>query len=73
VVFLDVSPEVAAHRVGDARTRPLLSGDPIGKLTALAVERRAAYLEVADFVVSVDDRTPGAVVGAILSLMEVAS
>ena len=69
VVFLDVSAAVAAARVGDARTRPLLAGDPRGTLKALAAERRAHYVEVADIVVGVDDRPPGAVVGAILEAL----
>ena len=73
VIFLDVSPEVAARRVGDAKTRPLLAGDPLGRLQELAHERRAAYEGIADLVVSVDDRSPGAVVGAILSFMDVES
>jgi shikimate kinase len=69
VILLDVSPEVAASRIGDGRSRPLLAGEPVARLRALAEERRAAYLEVADHVVEVDRRTPGQVVGALLELL----
>ncbi len=69
VILLDVSPAVAARRVGDGRNRPLLAGNPEEKLTELARQRRDAYVEVADFVVVVDDRTPGQVVGALLEIL----
>jgi shikimate kinase len=39
VVLLEVSPAVAARRVGAALDRPLLVGDPLPKLEALAAER----------------------------------
>lgn len=39
VVLLEVSPAVAARRVGAALDRPLLIGDPLPKLEALAAER----------------------------------
>ena len=73
VVFLDVSATVAATRVGDARSRPLLAGDPLGRLHELSAERRVAYLEVADHVIEVDQRTPSQVVGALLELLGVAA
>lgn len=73
VILLDVSPEVAARRVGDGRNRPLLAGNPLEKLTELAAERRASYLEVADHVVEVDDRSPGQVVGALVELLGAAA
>lgn len=72
VILLDVSPEVAARRVGDGRHRPLLEGDPLGKLIELANQRRGDYLEVADSVVAVDERAPGQVVGALLDVLGVA-
>jgi len=73
VIFLDVSPEAAARRVGDARTRPLLQGDPLGKLEQLEQQRHDHYREVADVIIQVDGRSPGAVVGAILDELEVSS
>ena len=73
VILLDVSPEVAARRVGDGRNRPLLAGNPEEKLAELAAQRRSAYLEVADHVIAVDDRSPGQVVGALLELLGVAA
>lgn len=39
VVLLEVTPAVAARRVGVAADRPLLVGDPLPKLEALAAER----------------------------------
>jgi shikimate kinase len=73
VVFLDVSAAVAASRVGDARSRPLIAEDPLGRLHELSAERRAHYLEVATHVIEVDQRTPSQVVGALLALLGVAA
>ena len=73
VVFLDVSASVAASRVGDARSRPLIAGDPLGRLHELSAERRASYLEVANHVIEVDQRTPSQVVGALLEALGVAA
>ena len=73
VVLLAVSPEVAARRVGDGTSRPLLAGDPRARLSELAEARGEAYREVADEVVDVDERSPGQVVGALLEILEKAS
>ncbi|HEY8201868.1 MAG TPA: shikimate kinase [Actinomycetota bacterium] len=70
VVYLQVSPEVAAARVGDAEGRPLLAGgDPGARLAALIGERSAAYERAAHLVV---DGTPAAeeVASAIVALLE---
>lgn len=73
VVFLDVSVEAALARVGDARSRPLLAGDPEGRLRALAAERRPSYLAVADVSVDVSGRSLAAVVDDILEALGVRS
>ena len=73
VVFLDVSVPVAATRVGDARSRPLLAGDPRARLAVLREERLGLYLEVADLVVDADAKGVAAVVGAILDGLGLAS
>jgi shikimate kinase len=69
VVLLDVSPEVAAQRVGADAARPLLADDPLGRLRALAAERTVLYREIADVIVDVDDATPEQVVSAIDSAL----
>jgi shikimate kinase len=58
VVFLDVDVETAMARVGGDRGRPLLSGDPRGRWTALMAERRPLYTEVATVRVRADGRSP---------------
>lgn len=50
-IYLRVTPELAAARLGGAAGRPLLAGDPLPRLRALLAEREAWYalagLEVA--------------------------
>lgn len=53
VVLLEVTPAVAARRVGAALDRPLLVGDPLPKLEALAAER-APYHALAGFAIAAD-------------------
>lgn len=48
-------------RVGDGRTRPLLSGDPAARLTELAELRQPIYDSVATLSVDTANRTPGKV------------
>ena len=46
VVWLDVDPDEAAHRLGPAladEPRPMLGNDPANRLRALRAERLAAY------------------------------
>lgn len=43
VVYLAVPPAVAAARLGDDAGRPLLAGDPTGRLQALLGEREPWY------------------------------
>ncbi len=43
-LYLRISPAVAAHRIGNDGTRPLLAGpDPVARLHALLAEREAWY------------------------------
>jgi shikimate kinase len=67
VVFLDVSVDVAAARVGDGRGRPLLEGDVHARLSTLWSERRALYEEVADVAVDADVQSVTKVVDAIVA------
>jgi shikimate kinase len=66
VVFLDVSIDVAANRVGDGTTRPMLGADPRGSLAELDQARRCLYEEVADVVVDADARSAARVADAVL-------
>ncbi len=58
VVFLRVGFADAVRRVGLGSGRPLLLGNVRSRVKALLEERLPVYLEVADHVVSTDDRTP---------------
>lgn len=55
VVYLRVSPQVAAERLGGQAGRPLLAGNPAGRLEQLATERDPIYRQVADVVIDVDN------------------
>lgn len=48
-------------RVGDGRTRPLLTTDPQARLRELAAERTPIYDSIATLTVDTDGRTPGQV------------
>lgn len=65
VVFLDAPLATLLARVGDGRTRPLLTDDPAGRLAALAEQRRPLYVEVAKLHVDTASRTPGQVASLI--------
>jgi shikimate kinase len=58
VVFLDVGVAQAARRVGFARDRPLLLGNPRAQWMQLMAARRGFYEEVATFTVSTDEGSP---------------
>jgi shikimate kinase len=51
VIYLHAEPEVLYQRVGHSRNRPMLAGDPLGRLTSLYELRDPLYREVADYVV----------------------
>ena len=45
-LWLESSPEILLHRIGDTKTRPLLNtGDPLETLTRLAAERQKDYMQ----------------------------
>lgn len=52
VVWLDVELDELARRVGEGARRPLLTGDPAGRLMALADERAPRYRAAAHHVVA---------------------
>jgi shikimate kinase len=62
VVFLDVGVAQAARRVGFARDRPLLLGNPRGQWVRLMEQRRPFYEEVATITVSTDSGPPDEIV-----------
>lgn len=69
VVWLRAEPTLLASRVGRQANkasghRPLIDDDPLGRLTAMSVERRPLYESVSTIVVDVDDRSPDEIVGA---------
>ena len=67
VVWLRADPSVLADRVrDDGVDRPLLADGPLPTLVRLAATRDAAYRAVADTEVSTEDRTPDAVVDAVV-------
>lgn len=67
VVYLRISPEAVYERLKGDTTRPLLQGkDPLGRIRSLMAEREAAYTEVADVILDVDDLTADQVVEQIV-------
>lgn len=69
VVFLDVSLQAAAPRVGFNRSRPLLLGNPRARWQALMDERRPVYEAVSTACVLTDERTPAEVAGLVLKAL----
>jgi shikimate kinase len=65
VVVLRASLETLGARVGDGRSRPLLTDDPPARLAALNQQRQPLYDEVAAFTVDTDGRTPGQVAATV--------
>ena len=66
IVWLRADPAVLVERVKSGGHRPLLDNDPQGTLQQMYNDRAALYREVADAIVSVDNRTPNEVVDAVL-------
>jgi shikimate kinase len=66
VVWLAADPDVLVDRVRGGAHRPALDGDPEGTLRQMHETREPLYREVADLIVSVDGRSVGDVVEAIL-------
>ncbi|MBE7187528.1 shikimate kinase, partial [Jatrophihabitans endophyticus] len=65
VVLLRATLTTLGKRVGDARTRPLLAGDPAERLAALQRERAPLYAELATLTVDTDGRSPGRVAATV--------
>lgn len=70
VVFLDVSITSAAPRIGFNRDRPLLIGNPRATWIALMEKRRPVYVELADIVISTDDREPAEIAADVKEQVE---
>jgi len=66
VVWLMADPALLIERVRNGMHRPLLDHDPEGTLQRMWDERQPLYQEVADAIVSVDGRSIGEVVEAVL-------
>ena len=66
VVWLCADPLVLVDRVKSGGHRPLLDGDAQGTLLQMAADREPLYREVADVIVSVDNRSVYDIVEAIL-------
>jgi shikimate kinase len=66
VVWLAADPSVLLERVRSGGHRPALDADPAGTLRRMHETREPLYREVADLIVSVDGRSVGDVVEAIL-------
>jgi shikimate kinase len=66
-VYLRCAPETAARRLAGTEDRPLLAGDPVGRLRLLATER-APFYQRADVTVEADDRTAHEVADAVVAL-----
>lgn len=66
VVWLMADPDVVLDRVRAGMHRPLLDRDPAVALARMWAERESLYREVADAVVSVEGRSIGEVVEAVL-------
>jgi shikimate kinase len=65
VVLLRAPVPTLVERVGDGRSRPLLSADPPGRLAALDEQRGPTYRDLASFVVDTEHRSPGKVAASV--------
>jgi len=66
VVWLLADVDVLLRRVQSGAHRPLLDDDPEGTLRRMFVEREPLYREVADAIVSVDNRSVNEVAHAVV-------
>ena len=65
VVYLRTTLDQLSQRIGDGRTRPLLSGNPEARLAVLSAERASTYDELATITVDTDSRSPGQVAATV--------
>jgi shikimate kinase len=75
LVYLRATVDTLLARIGDGESRPLLAGDPPGRLAVLAAGRVPVYESIATFAVDTDGKTPGqvaATIAARLHQLEVA-
>ena len=70
VVLLTAPMDTLLARVGDGRTRPLLSGDPARRLATLDQERGPAFRAAATLTVQTENRTPGQVASRIAARLQ---
>ncbi|WAP59384.1 shikimate kinase [Streptomyces sp. S465] len=70
VVFLEMGVHEAVKRTGLDSPRPLLAVNPRQRWRELMEQRRPLYAEVAQAVVSTEDRTPEDVADAVLDALE---
>jgi shikimate kinase len=70
VVLLRAGVPTLRARVGDARTRPLLAGDPEARLLLLAAERAPVYDALATLAVDTEARTPGQVAATVAARLD---
>jgi shikimate kinase len=70
VVWLRAAVDVLCARVGDGRTRPLLTGDPAGALTRLERLREPVYESTADCTVDTSTLDIDGVAAAVLAAYE---
>jgi len=66
VVWLKINFEGLVERIRNGRHRPLLDDDPETKLRTIADEREPLYREVADAIVSADNRSQLEVAKAVI-------
>jgi len=66
VVWLLAGPDQVRERIRASAHRPLLDGDPEATLQQMWADREALYREVADAIVSVEQRSLNEVVEAVL-------
>lgn len=66
VVLLDVDVDRAVARVASSGVRPLLAGDPVGRMTALQTARRPVYEDVASLRIDTSDRSAAEVADQII-------
>jgi len=72
VVWLQVTPETAARRIGaaGAAARPLVGGAPVERLREILSSRTEAYRAAADLVIDTDGRTEADVASAVAAAWE---
>lgn len=70
IIWLSAPPEVLAHRVGDGKGRPLVTGDVTERLTRILDERRHLYEESATVVVETEGKGIGVVASEVQRWIE---